>query len=351
MTGSILVYGATGYTGKLMALASKAKGSNFILAGRSGERVQAVAKPLGLHWRAFDLRNRRELETGVKDVAAVLCAAGPFSATSRPIADACIRNGVHYLDITGEIDVFEALAARDAEAKRAGVMLLPGVGFDVVPSDCLAAHLKRRLPDAIDLKIFIGGLSGVSRGTARTMVEGIADAVRLRRNARVIALNQPNSGSCDFGSGTKPTLQVSWGDVSTAYYSTGIPNIEVQFQAVPMLSAIGRMPGTIKSLLALGVAQRLLKSLIDRQPEGPSDDARRKARAVLVGVAHNKKGDIVRTRLRTPEAYTLTATTSVDAAARVAWGEYKAGFQTPSLAFGADYILGFEGVTREDLNA
>jgi short subunit dehydrogenase-like uncharacterized protein len=351
MTGSILVYGATGYTGKLMALASKAKGSNFILAGRSGERVQAVAKPLGLHWRAFDLRNRRELETGVKDVAAVLCAAGPFSATSRPIADACIRNGVHYLDITGEIDVFEALAARDAEAKRAGVMLLPGVGFDVVPSDCLAAQLKRRLPDAIDLKIFIGGLSGVSRGTARTMVEGIADAVRLRRNARVIALNQPNSGSCDFGSGTKPTLQVSWGDVSTAYYSTGIPNIEVQFQAVPMLSAIGRMPGTIKSLLALGVAQRLLKSLIDRQPEGPSDDARRKARAVLVGVAHNKKGDIVRTRLRTPEAYTLTATTSVDAAARVASGEFTAGFQTPSLAFGADYILGFEGVTRQDLNA
>jgi short subunit dehydrogenase-like uncharacterized protein len=194
MTGNILVYGATGYTGKLMALNSRAKGSNFILAGRSAERVRAVAKPLGLPWRAFDLSNRRELDTSVKDVAAVLCAAGPFSATSRPMADACIRNGVHYLDITGEIDVFEALAARDAEAKRAGVMLLPGMGFDVVPSDCLAAHLKRRLPDATDLKIYIGGLSSVSRGTAKTMVEGIADAVRLRRNAKVIALSRSNSG-------------------------------------------------------------------------------------------------------------------------------------------------------------
>jgi short subunit dehydrogenase-like uncharacterized protein len=163
--------------------------------------------------------------------------------------------------------------------------------------------------------------------------------------------NRPNSGSCDFGNGKKPTIQVSWGDVSTAYYSTGIPNIEVQFEAVPTLSALGRMPGTVKSLLALGVAQRLLKSLIDRQPEGPSDDARRKARAVLVGVARNDKGDIVRTRLGTPEGYTLTAMTSVDAAARVASGEHKAGFRTPSLAFGADYILGFEGVTREDLNA
>src|SRR5271165_4306937 len=351
MTGSILVYGATGYTGKLVAQVSRAKGSNVILAGRSPEKVKAVAKPLGLPWRAFDLSDRREVDTGVKDVAAVLCAAGPFSATSRPIADACIRNGVHYLDITGEIDVFEALAARDAEAKRAGVMLLPGVGFDVVPSDCLSAHLKRRLPDATDLKIYIGGLSSVSRGTAKTMVEGAGDAVRLRRNAKVTALNRPNSGFCDFGNGTKPTIQVSWGDVSTAYYSTGIPNIEVQFEAVPMLSALSRMPGTVKSLLAVGVVQGLMKSLIDRQPEGPSDDARRKARAVLIGVARNDKGDIVRTRMRTPEGYTLTAMTSVDAATRVASGEHKAGFQTPSLAFGADYILGFEGVTREDLNA
>ena len=167
MTGSILVYGATGYTGKLTALASKAKGPNFILAGRDAERVKAVASPLGLPWRVFNLSDRRALDAGIRDVAAVLCAAGPFSATSRPMADACIRNGVHYLDITGEIDVFEALARRDAEAKQAGVMLLPGVGFDVVPSDCLAAHLKRRLPDATDLKIYIGGLSSVSREPRR----------------------------------------------------------------------------------------------------------------------------------------------------------------------------------------
>jgi short subunit dehydrogenase-like uncharacterized protein len=258
------------------------------------------------------------------------------------MADACIRNGVHYLDITGEIDVFEALARRDAEAKQVGVMLLPGVGFDVVPSDCLAAHLKRRLPDATDLKIYIGGLSSVSRGTAKTMVEGIADAARLRRNGRVAALDRPNSGSCDFGEGTKPTIQVSWGDVSTAYYSTGIPNIEVHFEAVPMLSTLGRMPGPVKSLLAVGFAQRLLKSLIDRQPEGPSDNVRRKVKGVLIGVARNGKGDIVRTRVRTPDGYALTAMTSVDAAARVASGEHKAGFQTPSLAFGTDYATSWQ---------
>jgi short subunit dehydrogenase-like uncharacterized protein len=99
----------------------------------------------------------------------VLCAAGPFSATSRPVADACLRNRVHYLDITGEIDVFEALAARDAEAKARGIMLLPGVGFDVAPSDCLAAHLKRRLPDANDLRPYLSLRANTSRGTAKTI--------------------------------------------------------------------------------------------------------------------------------------------------------------------------------------
>src|SRR6202171_2994059 len=138
-------------------------------SGRNEAKLKALAEPLGFQYRAFDLSDKAKLDTALGEVDAVLHIAGPFSATSKPMADACLRTGTHYLDITGEIDVFEALAARDAEAKRAGVMLLPGVGFDVVPSDCLAAHLKRRLPDASDLKIYIGGKAGVFRGPAKTM--------------------------------------------------------------------------------------------------------------------------------------------------------------------------------------
>ena len=171
MTGTILIYGATGYTGKLIAKAASRAGARPILAGRSLEKVKRVAGPLGLAARAFDLADPAGIDAGLKDVAVVLCAAGPFSATSRPMADACLRNRAHYLDITGEIDVFEALAARDAEAKARGVMLLPGVGFDVVPSDCLAAHLKRRLPDATDLKLYLSLGANMSRGTAKTMLE------------------------------------------------------------------------------------------------------------------------------------------------------------------------------------
>ena len=149
------------------AKAASDRGARPILAGRNLDKVKRVAEPLGLSARAFDLGDPARIDAAIKDISVVLCAAGPFSATSRPVADACLRNRVHYLDITGEIDVFEALAARDAEAEARGVMLLPGVGFDVAPSDCLAAHLKRRLPDANDLKLYLSLGANMSRGTAK----------------------------------------------------------------------------------------------------------------------------------------------------------------------------------------
>ncbi len=351
MTKTILIYGATGYTGKLIAREARAKAANVILAGRNSNTLKAVARQVDLPWRVFDLADRGRLDAALKDVAVVLNAAGPFSATARPMADACLKAGAHYLDITGEIDVFEALFARDAEAKRAGVTLLPGVGFDVVPSDCLAAHLKRRLPDATHLTISLAFGANVSRGTAKTAIEGLADGARARRNGRLVTLARPGAGWCDFGRGSRPTIQIPWGDVSTAFHSTGIPNIEVYVQVPPALQALAFTPGFFRSLLALSPAQQLLKALVDLQPEGPSDEARRKGRTVLVGAARNDKGETARARLKTPEAYALTARTSLDAATRVAAGGVRPGFQTPSLAFGPDYIQSFEGVTREDLNA
>ena len=350
MDGAILIYGATGYTGRLIAKTAADRGSRPILAGRNFAKVERVARPLGMTARAFDLGDAAAMDAALKGVSAVLSAAGPFSATARPLASACIRNRVHYLDITGEIDVFEALAARDPEARRAGVTLLPGVGFDVVPSDCLAAHVKRRAPDAIDLKLYISLGASPSRGTAKTAVETITAGTRLRRNGRIVSRDRPEVGSCDFGAGRRTTIQVSWGDVATAFHSTGIPNIEAQFEASPALAALARAPWPAKAFLGLPLVQSLLKAQIDWLPEGPSESARRAGRAVLVGVARNGKGETFRARLRTPEAYSLTAATAFDAARRVAAGEAGPGFQTPSLAFGPDYILAFDGVTREDLN-
>lgn len=348
--GKILIYGATGYTGKLTARTAKTQGLTPILAGRNADKVKALAEELGFEWRAFDLSETAKLEKALTEVAVVLHIAGPFSATSKLMADACLRTTTHYLDITGEVSVFESLASRDAEARLAGVMLLPGVGFDVVPSDCISAHVKRRLPDATDLKLYIGGLGSVSRGTAKTMVEGIAQGTKIRRNGTIGTFPGVRMGECDFGAGPKPTAAVSWGDVSTAFHSTKIPDIEVHFEANRDMQRMLKMPGLLKSFLGLQFMQDFLKRQIDRQPEGPTDEQRKSGYSVLIAVASNARGETVRSRLRTPEGYSLTALTGLDIARRVAKGEFKPGFQTPSLAYGADYILDFPGVTREELN-
>ena len=350
-TGRFLIYGATGYTGKLVAQAAKAQGLKPILAGRDEAKTQAVAARHGFEWRAFDLAETAKLDAALQEVDAVLHMAGPFSATSQRMADACLRTGRHYLDITGEIDVFEALAARSAEAKARGVMLLPGVGFDVVPSDCLAAHAKRRLPDAMRLFLAIGGLGKMSRGTAKTSVEGIALGTRARRGGKVVRLPDTPRATADFGAGPVPTVAMSWGDVATVWHSTQIPDIDVHFQSSAMIEKMTKLHPFARFMLSTRLGQRLAKASIDRTPEGPTDAERSSDHAVLVVEATNAKGETVRSRLRTPEGYTLTAMTAIEIARRVVAGDLAPGFQTPSLAYGADFILQFPGVTREDLNA
>jgi short subunit dehydrogenase-like uncharacterized protein len=349
-TKQFLIYGATGYTGKLTARTAKDKGLKPILAGRNEMKLKAVAEPLGFQHRVFDLSDRVKLEAALREVDAVLHIAGPFSTTSKPMADACVRTRTHYLDITGEIDVFEALAERDMEARKAGIMLLPGAGFDVVPSDCLALHLKQRMPDATDLKIYIGGLNALSHGTAKSMVESVPLGARVRRDGHIITIARPGEATCDFGEGPTPTIVIPWGDVSTAYYSTKIPNIEVRMAATPPLRVASRLPDIVRKIVGTTIVQSALKARVDRMPEGPSEEVLRAGHRILVGVVANSKGQAARTRLTTSQGYLLTAQTGVEIARRVVSGEAVPGFQTPSLVFGADFILQFDGARREDLN-
>ena len=348
--GDFLVYGATGYTGRLIAEHAVERGLNPVLAGRDAAKLRPLADRLRLQHRVFDLADRRAVVDGLAGITAVLHAAGPFSATAAPMAEACIHVGVHYCDITGEIDVFESLAARDAQAKAAGVMLMPGVGFDVVPSDCVAAHVAARLSDATRLRLSIGGLTRASRGTAKTMVEGIAQGVRVRSNGRVALAAGTPTGTADFALGARPTVGVSWGDVSTAWHSTGIPNIEVFFEADRNMRRAAAMPGFVKDALGTGLAQRFLKAQIDRRlPPGPTAEQRASGRAVVVAEAWNAAGKSAVSRLVTPEPYALTALTAVEIVHRAANGDAVAGFKTPSAVLGADFILGFAGVERTDL--
>jgi short subunit dehydrogenase-like uncharacterized protein len=283
-------------------------------------------------------------------MAAVLHVAGPFSATFRPMLEACLQARAHYVDVTGEIDVFEAIARHDQEAKAAGVMLLPGAGFDVVPSDCLAVHVKGRLPGVTRLRVSIAGVGGVSRGTARTMVEGAGRGTRVRRGGRIVELDRAPRAEVDFGEGPRPVIGLSWGDVATAWRSTGVPDIEVYFALSPMLARATALPHPVRRLMASRLARGFVKRQIQRRlPPGPTLEQRDRAHSVIVAEAWDGAGTRVASRLETAEAYTLTAWTAVEIARRASQGEAVPGYQTPATAYGADFILGFAGTARTDL--
>ena len=346
---AILIYGATGYTGRLLTEHALAQGLRPILAGRDPEKLRIVAAEASLEARAAPLDAPGRLRDALSGVAAVIHAAGPFSKTARPMAEACLAAGAHYVDITGEISVLEDLAARDADAKAAGTVLLPAAGFDVVPSDCLAAHAAARLPGATRLRISIGGFGGFSRGTARTMAEGIAWGTRVRRDGRIVELPSPPRGTADFGRGPRRTVGLGWGDVSSAWYSTRVPNIEVYFEAFPAMAAAAGLPAGFRRIIASRTAQRLINRGIDRLPEGPTAAARAAARSTFLAEAWDSAGRRVASRMETPEGYTLTAWTALEVARRLASGAVAPGFHTPVTAFGADFILGFPNVVRTDL--
>jgi len=350
-SASFLLYGANGYTGALVARMAARLGLNPILAGRDRGSIVQLATELELEHRAFALDDASAVEANLKDVPVILHCAGPFSRTSQPMVDACLRTQTHYLDITGEIAVFESLAARDAEARGAGVMLLPGVGFDVVPSDCLAAHLKRRLPAATKLTLAIQGTGRISHGTATTMIENMGRGGLIRRGGRLTPVPTAwRTRRIDFGRGEVSATTIPWGDVATAFYSTGIPNIEV-YAALPQ-SARRMMAASrwLNPLLTAPAVQAFLKRRIKARPAGPSDEERARGASFVWGEVEDDGGAKCVSRLSGPEGYTLTAQAALAVVERTLKGDAPAGFQTPSLAYGADFILELEGVTREDVS-
>ena len=348
MTEGWLLYGANGYTGELIARRALAAGERPVLAGRSAESVGRLAAELGLEPRVFALDDPAAVDRGLAGMKAVLHCAGPFSRTAAPMADACLRARVHYLDITGEIEVFEGMAARHESALRAGVTLLPGVGFDVVPSDGLAAHLQRRLPSATHLALGFQGSAHLSRGTATTMAENLHRGGAVRREGRIVPVPAAwKTRVIDFGAGPVPAITIPWGDVATAYHTTGIPNIEVYMAAPRSMRVILKMARPFAPLLGSGSVQSVLKRWIQSRPPGPSAAHRARARSRLWGEARDARQAVV-SRLETLEGYELTSRTALLALQRVLAGSVAAGFQTPGRAFGPDFILAMESTSRRD---
>lgn len=342
-----LIYGANGYTGELIAREAAKRGMWPILAGRHRAAVEALAVELGLEYRVFALDDPKAIEAGLQGCEVVLHCAGPFSHTSKPMIDACLLTHTHYLDITGEIAVFEVAASYDAVAKVAGIMLLPGVGFDVVPTDCLAAHLKSQLPTAIQLSLAFRGLGSMSRGTTLTGLEGMATGGLVRRDGKLIPVPTAwKTRYIDFGNGRGPiaTITIPWGDVSTAYYTTGIPNIEVYMAFKPWSRRFIKASRYFSWLLGSAPIQSYFRLQIKAMPRGATAEQRARSTSYVWGEVRDDNGQTVTARFKAPDGYTLTVLTALAIVEQALGSHAPIGFQTPARAYGSELIFTIPGV-------
>lgn len=352
MPSGFLLYGSTGFVGGAIAGIAVQNGLRPIIAGRDAAKIEAQATELGIEHRVFSLDDSTAMDKVLKEVTVVLHCAGPFIYTSKPMVDGCLRTGTHYLDITGEIPVYAALVARDSESKSRGVMLLPAVGFDVVATDCLALHLKQRLPSATRLTLAFQseGPAGIPPGTANTMIEMIPFGnKKVRRNGR---LETPPRGAktrmIDFGRGPVQATMLPWGDIFMAYYSTGIPNIEDYAVLPAEMRRQMALIDYIRPLFKLTVVRNFFRR---RVKAGSTAEERARTRTSVWGEVEDAQGRKAVSRLHGPEAAVIwTARAALAAVQKVLAGNALPGFQTPALAYGPDFVLDCEGVTREDLN-
>jgi short subunit dehydrogenase-like uncharacterized protein len=342
-----MIYGANGYTGELAAREAVKRGLAPILAGRNAAALEKLGAELGLPLRVFSLDDAGATAKGLEGVGLVLHCAGPFSATCTPMLEACLKQGAHYLDITGEIDVFAHCHAQHSRAQEAGIVILPGAGFDVVPTDCLAAQLKRELPEARSLVLAFEAGGGPSPGTAKTSVEGLGKGGRARIGG--VLKRVPLAWKVRYferDGEQRLAMTIPWGDVYTAHVSTGIPDIEVYMAVPPATVKRLRRLRLLGPLLGWGPVQTLLKKQVEKRVKGPSEKTRGKTGCVVWGEAADAEGRVLRRRLRTPNGYELTVTASLGIVRRLLDGERpEGGYYTPSLLMGPDYVLSLPGVS------
>ena len=348
-SNTFLLYGANGYTGELIARYAQQFNLQPILAGRRKEVIEPLATKLNLSFRIFDMNDAPALQAALKEVKAVIHAAGPFQFTARQMIEACLITGTHYLDINGDISVFEMIKRYDAAAKKAGIMLLPGAGFDVVPTDCVALQLKKLLPDAVALQLAFATLGGgLSHGTATTMATKLGEGGAVRKGGKIVRTSLGKKGMwVDFGVKKLFVMSIPWGDISTAFFTTGIPDIETYTGIAKKTYNILKGQAMFNWLLRTNFVRNYIKKKIDKRPAGPSDEQRKKALSLVWGMATNAAGKTATVRLKGPEGYTLTTLSSLIIVQKILNGNFLPGYQTPGSAYGENLVMEISGVERE----
>ncbi len=346
---SFLLYGANGYSGTLIARFAHEYNLKPVLAGRSEAFIKPLAQKLNLPYRIIDLNDSLKLEAALREVKLVLHAAGPFQFTAKQMINACLITGTHYIDINGDISIFEMIKQYDAAAKEKGIMLLPGAGFDVVPTDCLALYLKNSMPAAVDLKIAFATLGGaISHGTASSMIHklGTGSAIRKEGAIQKTVLGK-NAMDIKVLNRSFFVMSIPWGDVSTAYFSTGIPNIETFTGMTKKAYYLLKFQFLFNWLLRTDFMKQLLLKRISKKAPGPTDEQRSKAKGHVWAQVTDAAGHTQTATLTCPEGYTITMYASLLIAKKILEGNFKPGYQTPASAYGADLVLELPGVARQ----
>ena len=346
-----MIYGANGYTGELIAKEAAKRGMRPILAGRNADKVGALAQALSLPSRVFGLDTPEDIQHGLTDVDLVLNCAGPFSQTAEPMMLACIQAKAHYLDITGEIDVFELAHELSPKAKKAKIVLCPGVGFDVIPTDCVAARLKEQMPEAVSLTLGFDSRSGLSSGTAKTTVESLKLGGRVREDGVIKSVGLAHkTRDINYGNGTKFSVSIPWGDVSTAFHSTGIRNVEVFIPSSPKNARMMRAANLARPLLGMGFVQTMLKGQAGKV-QGPNEETRAKAPTYVWGEATDAEGRTLVARVKTANGYSLTVTGSLAVASYILMEKnITGGAYTPSKLMGSDLVERLDGSGKIQLS-
>ena len=344
-SNSILLYGANGYTGVLIAKLAAQYGLQPILAGRREEAIKPLANELNLDYKIIDINNVAQLKEALNGIKVVIHAAGPFADTAKQMIEACLQTGTHYLDINGDITVFEMIKHYDAPAKEKNIMLLPGAGFDVVPTDCMALRLKNKVPDATHLNLAFASIGGgVSHGTAMTMVSKLGYGGAARENGKIVRHPLGKEGRwVDFGQKKIFVMSIPWGDVSTAYYTTGIPNIQVYTAIKPGVYRMMKLQGAFNWLLRMESVKNMIRKKIKKRPAGPSDEMRSKAKSLIWGEVRNDKGETVSDHFSSADGYTLTAHSCLIIAKKVLAENFKPGYQTPAACYGEELVKEIPG--------
>ncbi|MBT0811718.1 saccharopine dehydrogenase NADP-binding domain-containing protein [Litoribacter ruber] len=344
---SILIYGATGYTGKLVVEQAVLKGLKPIVAGRSESKVKSLAATYDLEYKVFSLDNVPKIVDAISGVKVLLNCAGPFIHTAKHLIEACLLTQTHYLDITGEIEVFEMAKEFDLQAKDNEIIVLPGVGFDVVPTDCMANFLKEKLPEATHLELAFMGLGGaMSHGTMATMVESLGKGGAVRKDGKIENVPVGHEGKeIHFGMKKNWAMTIPWGDISTAYTSTGIDNIEVYTAVSKTTYNLLKAQLLINPILQNSWVKGMIKEYVDENFSGPTPEQNKKGIALVYGKATNHRmEDTVELRFKTPETYLLTAKLAVLISQKVLELKETYGYFTPAQLFGPKLIFEIEGV-------